>query len=101
MGGKEGIMADWSSVIPMQERRAVRNCIAADPFTEAERLVASIKHAVWRETGAGVHDLRVQVTPNGVLISGHCHTYYAKQKAQHAAMEVSGGRLLTNLIDVM
>ncbi len=93
-------MADWASVIPIQERRVFWNSSVAERFAEAERLAESIEHAVWRETGGGIQDLRVEVTPNGVLISGHCHTYYAKQKAQHAAMEISGARLLTNLIDV-
>ena len=68
---------------------------------EAERLAASIEHAVWRETSGGVRDLRVEINRNGVLLTGHCTTYYTKQKAQHAAMGVSGARQLVNEIDVV
>ncbi len=68
---------------------------------DAERLAASIERAVWRETGGGVRDLRVEIDRSGVLLTGHCATYYTKQRAQHAAMGVSGARQLVNEIDVV
>ena len=68
---------------------------------EAERLAARIESAVWRETGGSVRDLQVVVDRTGVLLTGHCSTYYTKQKAQHAAMGISAGRELTNRIDVV
>jgi osmotically-inducible protein OsmY len=70
-------------------------------LAEAERLAASIERAVWQETGGGVHDLRVEVSRRGVLLTGHCRTYYTKQKAQHAAMTVSCEGQLTNEIRVV
>lgn len=69
-------------------------------LAEAERLAASIERAVWRETAGNVRDLRVEVNRDGILLTGHCNTYYAKQKAQHAAMRVPGGGQLTNQIEV-
>jgi len=71
-----------------------------ETLAEAERLAAFIERAVWRETGGGVRDLRVEVSREGVLIAGRCDTYYTKQKAQHAAMGVPGGGQLTNRIVV-
>jgi osmotically-inducible protein OsmY len=67
---------------------------------EAERLAASIRRAVRRETGHRVRDLCVEVNRDGVLLRGQCTTYYCKQLAQHAAMSVPGGDRLTNSIEV-
>ena len=71
-----------------------------ETLAEAERLAASIERAVWRETGGGVRNLRVEVNRRGVLLTGCCGTYYTKQKAQHAAMTVPVGGQLTNRIEV-
>jgi osmotically-inducible protein OsmY len=67
---------------------------------ESEKLAASIERAVRHETGGGVDDLHVEVGRNSVVLYGRCGTFYTKQKAQHAAMEVSSGRQLTNCIEV-
>lgn len=72
-----------------------------EEFGRAERLAATIEQAVWRATGGGVKDLRVEVNRQGVLLTGHCNTYYTKQQAQHAAMRVPGGNPLINQIDVL
>ena len=72
----------------------------ARTLAEAEKLAASIERAVWRETGGGVRNLEVEVGHAGVLLTGRCTTYYTKQKAQHAAMGVSGSDPLTNRIEV-
>jgi osmotically-inducible protein OsmY len=71
-----------------------------ETLAEAERLAASIERAVWRETEGRVRDLRVEVSGEGVLLTGRCTTYYLKQKAQHAAMRVPGGGPLQNHIEV-
>ena len=67
---------------------------------EAEQLVASIERAVQEETGRRVHDLSVEVGEDGILLKGHCNTYYCKQLAQHAAMGMPGGDRVTNSIRV-
>jgi hypothetical protein len=67
---------------------------------EAEALAASIEEAVLRETGHGVRNLSVEISREGVLLRGHCESFYCKQLAQHAAMTVPGGDRLTNWIEV-
>jgi hypothetical protein len=74
--------------------------VLPDTLEEAEELAASIERAVQYETGRGVADLTVEVGPQGVLLKGHCDTYYTKQLAQHAAMRMPGGNRLTNSIVV-
>ncbi len=71
-----------------------------DTLEEAEALAASIERAVQQETNHGVRNLTVVVDADGVLLQGRCETYYCKQLAQHAAMEVSGGERLVNGIEV-
>ena len=66
----------------------------------AEQVRTSIERAVSRETGGKVRNLRVEVNRAGILLSGRCTTYYTKQKAQHAAMALSGSDPLTNEIEV-
>ena len=78
----------------------VRRQPLPETLTEADRLAASIERAVCRETAGGVRNLRVEVSRSRVLLDGRCSTYYTKQKAQHAAMEFSGARELTNRIEV-
>jgi len=68
---------------------------------EAEARAASIEHAVHRRTGRGVHDLRVEVGPDGIVLEGRCHTYYCKQLAQSAVLAMGDGDRLTNRIEVI
>lgn len=71
-----------------------------ETIEEAERLAASIERAVQEETSHRVRNLSVEVHSNGVLLKGHCTTYYCKQLAQHAAMGMTGGDRVTNSIEV-
>ena len=74
--------------------------VLPETLEEADELAASIEQAVQRETGRGVADLAVEVSPQGVLLRGRCTTYYTKQLAQHAAMSMPGGERLVNSIEV-
>ena len=74
--------------------------VLPETLEEAEELAASIEQAVQRETGRGVADLMVEVSPQGILLRGRCSTYYTKQLAQHAAMNTPGGDRLINSIEV-
>jgi osmotically-inducible protein OsmY len=65
-----------------------------------EELAVRIEEAIWQETGAGVRDLLVEVHRDRVFLWGRCSTFYILQKAQHAAMSVSGTSQLTNRIKV-
>ncbi len=74
--------------------------VLPETLEEAEELAASIERAVQVGTGHGVADLTVQVGPEGILLKGRCASYYTKQLAQHAAMNMPGGERLTNSIEV-
>ena len=74
--------------------------VLPETLEEAEELATSIEQAVQRETGRGVADLTVEVSPQGILLRGRCTTYYTKQLAQHAAMSMPGGDRLINSIEV-
>ncbi len=50
--------------------------------------------------GNRIRDLRVVQGPNGLVIQGRTTTYYAKQLAQHAAMELGNQPILANDIEV-
>jgi hypothetical protein len=47
-----------------------------------------------------VRDLRVQLSPAGLIIQGRAATYHAKQLAQHAAMELADVPIAANDIEV-
>jgi hypothetical protein len=74
--------------------------VLPETLEEAEELAASIERAVQNETGRAVADLTVEVGPQGVRLKGRCGTYYTKQLAQHAAMQIPGGDRLVNSIEV-
>jgi hypothetical protein len=40
------------------------------------------------------------IQDNGLILRGQAHTYFAKQLAQHAAMEVTELPILANEIEV-
>jgi len=86
---------------PVADPSAVGSYPLPETVEEAERLAASIERAVSRETCGGVRNLRVEVSDQGILLTGRCTSYYTKQKAQHAAMGVSGTEELNNCIEVV
>ena len=66
--------------------------------TPAEQLGALVQQQVLERVR--VLRFRVLVQEQGLVLQGCAPTYYAKQIAQHAAMEVSGLPLLANEIEV-
>jgi hypothetical protein len=72
-------------------------CIGNNAREEIERLEARVR---CRLSGR-VHDLQVLGRANGLVLKGHSPTYYAKQLAQHALMEVSELPILANEIEVV
>lgn len=61
---------------------------------------ARAEHAVRCRTGGRVRNLRIEIHGDDVILSGIAETYYAKQGATHAAMEVLTGLTVTNDITV-
>jgi hypothetical protein len=47
-----------------------------------------------------VRNLRLLIREQGLILQGQTSTYYAKQLAQHAAIEISGLLILANEIEV-
>ena len=66
------------------------------PGMLADRIERIIR---WRTAGR-IRDLKVEINRAGVHLSGRCLTYYLKQLAQHAAMELAGGEQVINDIQV-
>jgi hypothetical protein len=66
--------------------------------TPADQLEARIQRRLIGRVG--LRRLRVLVHEQGLVLQGCAPTYYAKQLAQHAAMEVSGLPILANEIEV-
>ena len=87
------------SILQMRKRQKFAD-VLPETLEEAEELAASIERAVQLETGHGIADLTVEVSPRGIRLRGRCTTYYTKQLAQHAAMNTPGGDRLTNNIEV-
>jgi osmotically-inducible protein OsmY len=66
------------------------------PQEQAEQAEAVLRQQLSRR----VWELRVQTCEEGVILRGYTFTWYAKQLAQHAAMQVLGLRVLANEIEV-
>ena len=47
-----------------------------------------------------IHDFRLEVGGEGLILRGHAHTYYAKQLAQHAVMNATTVPIVANEIEV-
>ena len=47
-----------------------------------------------------VHDLRLLLRDNGLVLQGHAHSYHAKQLAQHFVVEATHVPLVANDIQV-
>jgi hypothetical protein len=91
-------MEDVSALVTSREHGF--RAVLPETVEEAELLAASIERAVQNETGHGVDHLTVEVSPQGILLRGHCETYYCKQLAQHAVMGMRAGDRLMNHIEV-
>ncbi len=67
----------------------------------AESLGSQITRLVQSKTGGRIQGLNVDVVDGEVIISGRTTTYYLKQLATHAALDLSGQfTALTNDIAV-
>ncbi len=66
--------------------------------TEAE--VTQIEARLKCHLGSQVRHLRLLVRDNGLVLQGRARSYYAKQMAQHTAMEMTGLPVLANEIEV-
>ena len=66
----------------------------------SEPSVEQLEALVQRRLHGRVRDLRLLWRDQGLILQGQTSTYYAKQLAQHAAMEITGLAILANEIEV-
>lgn len=59
-----------------------------------------IESLLYRRLGGLVRNLHVRIRDEGLVLEGQATTYYAKQLAQHAAMEISETIVSANDIEV-
>lgn len=69
-----------------------------DDFAVAH--VQDLEAHLQRRLGGRVRNLRVLLRKNGLILQGRASTYYAKQLAQHVAMELGQLPILANDIEV-
>jgi hypothetical protein len=70
------------------------------PWLESEPWVDEFLEAtIQRRLGSRIRDLRVVRSERGVILQGRVPTYYAKQLAQHAILEL-GEPVVANQIEV-
>ncbi len=65
-----------------------------------EPSVEQLEALVQRRLHGRVRDLRLLVGDQGLILQGQTSTYYAKQLAQHAAIDITGLAILANEIEV-
>ncbi len=70
-------------------------------FLESERaLIEQVERSVRQRTSGLIRGLRVEMFAGEIVLSGRTSTYYTKQLATHAAMDVADNLTLTNDIEV-
>lgn len=70
-------------------------------FPDSEQaLIDRVERLVRERTSGLIRGLRVEMFSGEVVISGRTTTYYAKQLATHAALDVCDHVTLTNDIEV-
>ena len=87
-------------------RRLIRNFLArmGDTMTHGDDKTLEketrLEMHLQVRLGSRVRNLRVVCRNDGVIIQGSAGTYYAKQLAQHAVMEITNLPVLANEIEV-
>jgi hypothetical protein len=66
------------------------------PTVSTEQVEALLK----QKLGGRIWNIRLVIEDGGIVLQGHTSSYYAKQLAQHAAMEVLQLPIRANLIEV-
>lgn len=65
-----------------------------------ELSVEQLEGLLQRRLNGRVRDLRLLVREQGIILQGQTSTFYAKQMAQHVAVEITGLAILANEIEV-
>lgn len=70
------------------------------PLSSRQTLSEHIERLVRQRTSGLIRDLKIDVLPGEILLTGRASTYYAKQLATHAALDACEHLTLTNDIEV-
>jgi len=73
------------------------NSVTSMPLPELKQLEAQVNARL----GGRVRNLRLLLRDEGVILKGRARTYYAKQLAQHAVMQVADYLIHANEIEVV
>ena len=63
-------------------------------------LADQVERRVLQRTSGQIRNLRVELYPGEIVLCGRTTTYYAKQLATHAALDIIENITLTNEIEV-
>jgi len=69
-------------------------------LSSRQTLSEHIERLVRQRTSGLIRDLKIDVLPGEILLTGRAATYYAKQLATHAALDACEHLTLTNDIEV-
>ena len=67
---------------------------------ETNASIIELEAHVQGRTGKQLGNFRLIMQNEGLILKGHSLSYYAKQLAQHAVMEVTGIPIVSNEIEV-
>ncbi len=84
-------------MMPVMDGFEVCERLKANPKT---RHIPVIMVTALHDVSDRVRGLKIRVFEKTIMLEGRCATFYCKQLAQHAAMELRGDRSLTDLIKV-
>ena len=67
---------------------------------DARSLAKCVQRAILRLAPGRVRELKVEVRQGRIVLQGRCCSYYCKQIAQHAAMDLAENEIVDNQIVV-
>jgi hypothetical protein len=67
---------------------------------DRQTLSSRVRRGILRLAAGRIRELNVEVREQTIVLRGRCGSYYCKQLAQHAAMELASGQRVDNRIEV-
>lgn len=95
-----GLPSGRPSATPLMHENVAAGADDARDDARGDKLATRIARVVKRRTAGSVQNLRVEVCREGVFLDGECDTFYTKQLAQQAAMDLADEKPLMNRIEV-
>lgn len=72
----------------------------AKKIVDADDLIVIVERLVQRHTNRGIRNMRIVCENGNLILSGYCTTFYTKQLAQQAIVNMIGDMTLINDIHV-